>query len=155
MIRFITAARISKEKGFNRVLKLCELLTKEGIEYEWKVYGQPKGNYGKDIINKAPEQLKFMGYKDNLTQETKQADYMVLLSDTEGFPYATYEALSLLTPCIVTDFPSAKEQITDGINGWILDMDLSNWKKILQKPIKLTKFVELSNEKDWINLIEQ
>lgn len=154
MLKLITASRISKEKGFNRVIKLAQLLNDNNIPFEWNIYGEAKGHYYNSIVNKTPKQVIFHGYKENLTNEIKNADYLVSLSDTEGFSYSTYEALQLLTPCIVTNYPSAKEQIEDGVNGWILDFNLKDWEKILQKQIKLTNFVEKSSEKDWIEIIE-
>lgn len=154
-MKLITCSRISKEKGFNRVIKLAQLLNDNNIEFTWDIYGEKRGHFWNSIKNKIPLNVYFHGYKENVNEEIKEADYLVSLSDTEGFSYSTYEALSLLTPCIVTDYPSAKEQITDGVNGYILDFDLSNWEKILEKPIILTNFVENHTEKDWIELIEQ
>lgn len=154
MLNLITCSRISKEKGFKRVIKLARLLNKENIPFIWDIYGETKGHYYNSIKKDIPENVIFHGYKDNVSQEIKQADYYVSLSDTEGFSYSTYEALSLLTPCIVTNYPSAKEQIKDGVNGWILDFNLKNWRKILNNKIILTKFVEHHTEKDWIELIE-
>lgn len=153
MLKLITASRISKEKGFNRVVKLSNLLNDNGIDFVWHIYGQKKGNYYNSIKPKTPKQVLFHGYKDDIRNEIKEADYLVSLSDTEGFSYSTYEALQLLTPCIVTDYPSAKEQIEDGVNGYILDFNLTNWDKILKNKIILTKFVEKSSEKDWIEII--
>lgn len=153
-LTLITASRISKEKGIERCFKLADLLNKENIPFTWDIYGKAKGHYYNSIKSKTPANVFFHGYKENVKEEIKEADYLVQLSDTEGFPYSVYEALSYLTPCIVTNYPSAKEQIKDGVNGYILDMDLSNYKKILNNQIKLTKFVELSNEIDWVELIE-
>jgi glycosyltransferase involved in cell wall biosynthesis len=84
------------------------------------------------------------------------ADYLVQVSDTEGFCYSIYEALQVDTPCIVTDFPSAFEQVKDGKSGYILKMDLSNLDidKIYNKIPTQISFTEKSTEEDWIKLFK-
>ena len=55
------------------------------------------------------------------------ADYLVQLSDTEGYSYSIVEALSVGTPVICTAFAVAEEQgIVNGKTGFILPMDMSD-----------------------------
>ncbi len=56
----------------------------------------------------------------------KDADYIVQLSDNEGFCYAVYEALQIGKPCIVSRWDGVEKAIRDDENGYILDMDMSN-----------------------------
>jgi len=151
ILTLITASRISKEKGFERMVKLANLIT---IPYKWDVYGLSDSSYAKNIIGHFPEQVSFKGYSNNILPEIAKADYLVQLSDTEGMPYSLLESLSQLTPVISTNYPAAKELITDGVNGFILDMDLKNYEKILGNKIKLTTFEEFSNENDWRNILK-
>jgi len=155
VLRLITASRFSREKGFDRMLKLGNLLIGEGVKFVWDVYGNYNSNYGKSIMRKASSSFRFHGYKKDVSKEVATSDYLVQLSDSEGFPYATYEALQQLTPVITTDFPSAKEQVDDGINGWILDFDLSDWKKILADKLILSKFEHKSTLNDWVKILEK
>lgn len=53
------------------------------------------------------------------------ADYAVLLSSTEGLPYTIQEALQYGTPCIVTDIGGNTEVIKDGVNGYIVPLDMN------------------------------
>ncbi len=149
-LTLITASRISKEKGFERMLTLSKLIS---IPYKWIVYGDTTQNYARTIVNKFPKEVEFKGYSNNILPEIAKADYLVQLSDTEGMPYALLESLSQLTPVITTNYPAAKELIKDGVNGYILDMELSNYEKIFENKIKITTFEELSNENDWRNFI--
>lgn len=105
-------------------------------------------------MKRSLKNMVFHGYKEDVSKEVAQSDYLVQLSDSEGFPYSTYEALQQLTTVIVTDFPSAKEQVKEGVNGWILDFDLSDWKKVLNDKIILTKFEHKSTRKDWVKFLE-
>lgn len=154
ILHFVTMSRISKEKGFERILKMAELL--EGTKYTWDIYGDTSTAYYRSIVNdfsKFPN-IKFRGVTNDVLNIVNKADYLVQLSDTEGFCYSMYESLSVLTPVIVTNFESAKEMVDDGENGYILDMDLSNFNIDKIKNVPLIKgFKEKSTEKDWFNLI--
>lgn len=54
------------------------------------------------------------------------ADYLVQLSDSEGYCYSVAEALSVGTPVIVTNTPIMKEIGVNSTNGFILDFELNN-----------------------------
>lgn len=150
-MKLITLSRISKEKGFERMLKLANLLP---TPYQWDVYGDTKNSYAQSLIHKFPKVVNFKGFDPNAKSFIKDYDYLVQLSDTEGCPYVVLEALQAKTPVISTDYPSAKELIIQGVTGHILDMDLNNWKIILQDKIKITTFNPKSSVNDWINFLE-
>jgi glycosyltransferase involved in cell wall biosynthesis len=150
ILTLITATRFSKEKGVERMLKLSQLIP---IPYKWLMYGLITSDYAKNLAKQFPTEVEFKGYSNNVLPEIAKADYLVQLSDTEGMPYALLESLSQLTPVISTDYPAAKELITDGVNGYILDMQIANYKKIFDNKIKISTFEELSNENDWKRFI--
>ena len=54
------------------------------------------------------------------------SDYLVQLSDNEGYCYSVIEALTAGTPVIVTDCPVFRELGVNEKNGFILDFDLSD-----------------------------
>ena len=55
-----------------------------------------------------------------------KADYLVQLSDSEGYSYSIVEALSVGTPVICTEFGVAAEQgVENGKTGFILPFDMS------------------------------
>lgn len=150
ILTLITATRFSVEKGIERMLKLSKLIP---VPYKWLMYGSVNSDYAKRLMAKFPKQVEFKGYSPNVLPEIAKADYLVQLSDTEGMPYALLESLSQLTPVISTDYPAAKELITDGVNGYILDMELKNYKKIFDNKIKISTFEELSTPDDWVKFI--
>jgi glycosyltransferase involved in cell wall biosynthesis len=151
-LKLVTLSRISKEKGFFRMIEMAE---KINVPFCWDVYGDFSTMFAKSII---PLMGKFrlMGITDRPKEIIGQYHYLVQLSDTEGFPYSVYESLQCLTPVISTDYPSVHELIKDGDNGYILDMELSNFdiKKILNVP-KITKFKEKSSTDDWFSFINK
>lgn len=155
-LSFITLSRFSKEKGYERVLKMAEKL--KGEDYIWNIYGDNNSNYAKEMIRLLEEypNIRYRGVTTNAKEEIAKHSYLVQLSDTEGFCYSMYESLSVLTPVIVTNFNSAYEMVVDGVNGYIFDMDLSDFCVNKIKSIPLIKsFKEKSTEKDWFDFINE
>lgn len=152
-LTLITVSRLSGEKGFKRMVKLAELLEENNVDYIWNVYGKIYDSYVKDF--KHLDKVSFKGVTNEPLKEIVKADYLVQLSDTEGFAYSVYEALQTKTPCIITPFLSGAEQITDGVNGYIIPFDLKdiNLKKIVNNIPKVTTFEELGKEEHWINFL--
>lgn len=147
-LRLVTLSRFSKEKGFERMIELADKLT---IPFIWDVYGDTSTPYAKNIIHRM-RKFNFKGITDKPLDVIPNYHYLVQLSDTEGFPYAVYEALQCKTPVISTDYPSVHELISDGKNGYILPMDLSGFEKIYNVP-KIKTFIEKSSETDWFNFL--
>lgn len=153
-LTLITVSRLSGEKGFKRMVKFAELLEENNIDYVWNVYGKTYQEYLNDF--KHLPKVIFNGVTTQPLKEIVKADYLVQLSDTEGFAYSVYEALQTKTPCIITPFLSGAEQITDGVNGYIIPFDLKdiNLNKIINNIPKVTTFEELGKEEHWINFLE-
>ncbi len=157
VLRLISVTRIGYEKGFERMEIMARKLKEANIKFLWLVYGSGHASFESVIRKKFQDiqEVVFMGVNKDTSSQVADSDYLVALSDSEGFSYSIYEALQVGTPCIVTDFPSAYEQIEDGKSGYILKMDLSNLdiKKIYNTIPKNFKFKELSTEKDWIKVL--
>lgn len=118
-LRILSMTRLTDEKGFNRMCKLCDLFDEYNINYVWDVYGTN------------PKKLKPHGNM-NLHEPIKQGnklmvnyDYVCQLSDTESMCITMYESLMNKVPVLVTPFPNAVEEIKDGENGYILPFDMN------------------------------
>lgn len=154
MIKLVTISRISKEKGFERMLNFEQMLKDAKIDFIWDLYGDGTTRYAKSVLPKM-KYINFKGVTDKPKEIVKQYDYLVQLSDTEGFPYSIYEAMQQKVAVIATDFPSIHEMITDGKNGFIINKNLLNFdiQKITNVPV-IKSFKEKSTEKDWIKFID-
>lgn len=154
VLTLITCSRIALEKGFDRMHKMAKELDSKGIDYVWNVFGDDSNDYARKVIKKFKDcpNVHFKGVTTNAPQEINKADYLVQLSDTEGFPYSVYEAMQAKTLCIITPYASGKEQIKDGKNGYIVPFDMNgiDWDKIASRKLKITKFTELGKEEDWL-----
>ena len=125
-IKLVSFTRLTEEKGYERMKKLCDFFKKYGIKYIWDVFGtNPLGyvSYGNMVLHSPiREGQRVMG----------GYDYVVQLSDTESFCLSMYEALQNHVPVLVTPFPNATIDIKNGKNGYILPFDM----KLTEKDIK-------------------
>ena len=120
VLNLISATRLSPDKGYNRMLKLAEALEKADIPYLWTIYTDKPQDTGHPSMVCLPTRLDILDF-------VAKADYLVQLSDSEGYSYSIVEALSVGTPVICTEFGVAKEQgVENGKTGFILPFDMSD-----------------------------
>lgn len=115
-LQLISATRLTSEKGWDRMQKLAQILNKNNINFEWRVYTNTNIK-NKNFIFKSPTL--------DIKNDMMTADYIVQLSDTESYCYTIIEALCLGKPIIVTDFPCLKELNITNENGFILPFDFT------------------------------
>jgi len=157
ILNLITVSRLSGEKGFGRMLQLAQQLDSKNIPYIWNIFGDDSAPFGKQLIktfDNCPN-VFFRGITTEPHKEINKADYLVQLSDTEGFAYSVYEAMQVKTPCLITPFLSGKEQIAHGLNGYILSFDMQNipFEDVLKCDLIVPDFKELGKEEDWLNFL--
>ena len=119
-IHLISATRLTKEKGGERINQLCQILDRNNIDYEWKIYSNRRYRFfGRNIKIEKP--------KLDLRKEMEEATYVVQLSDHESFGLTVAESLMLGTPVIITDIPAFKEiGCKHGENAIICDLAMKN-----------------------------
>lgn len=115
----VTASRLTKEKGKERMKTLGQLLDKANIPYIWYVFTNDK----QAIDN---PHIIYMKPTLNIQSYIRMADYVVQLSDTESYCYTMVESLCLGTPVIICDWPVVKELGIDEKYGFVLPFDMSN-----------------------------
>lgn len=127
VLRLMTASRIDQGKGFDRMVTLAQKLKDDNRDFIWEIYGtgsQMMESIYREKMKNFP--IHFMGHKSNIQSYMKVYDFVVQLSDSEGFCYSVHESLNLGTPVIVTRWDGVEETVIDGVNGFILEKDLSN-----------------------------
>ena len=146
VLNLISATRLTKEKGKKRIKKLASMLDKAGIPYLWTIFT--------DDINEIDNpNLVYMKPRLDIINYIANADYLVQLSDNEGYCYSVVEALSVGTPVIVTDVPVFKEIGVNKDNGFILDFDLSNVP--IEKIYKgIPDFKYKPKTDNWVDILE-
>lgn len=118
ILRLISATRLTGEKGLKRIETLANKLNADKIPFEWQIF-TTNTNINIDNVIVRKSRLNVLDY-------IAQSDYLVQLSDSEGYCYSLVEALSLNVPVICTDMPVLKEIGINENNAYILDMNMSN-----------------------------
>lgn len=147
IIRLISCTRLDPHKGWNRMLKMMEMMKNAGIKFEWQIFTnstQYKCGY---------EEVHFYKQRYDIWDYLANADYTVLLSDSEGLPYTIQESLQYQVPCIVTDVGGCKELIKDGINGYVVPLDMNFDINKIKKIPKCSEYDNHSLE-DWLKYLE-
>ncbi|PEJ58453.1 glycosyl transferase [Bacillus sp. AFS002410] len=124
-INILTIARLSHEKGLDIAIKACNLLLSRGHKIRWFVLGEgtEKQNLEKLISHYGlGEKFKLLGVKENPYPYLMNADVYVQPSRYEGKSIAVEEARILNKPIVVTNYETARDQITDGEDGLIVEM---------------------------------
>ena len=145
ILKFISCTRLDSDKGWDRMLQMADMLRNAGIKFEWNIFTNDtkECNY---------EEIHFYKARFDIFDYLADADYTVLLSDCEGLPYTVQESLQYDTPCIVTDVEGCTELIKDGINGYVVPLDMKfDIKRILKIP-KISNYENGAKEK-WLEYL--
>lgn len=124
-IDIITVCRIDfRHKGLDRAAEVFKRLKNDGYVFKWHIVGE--GQDFEKIKEKIRESgmendIVLYGAKANPHPYVKQCDLFLLPSVFEGKPMAVTEAQMLGIPTAVTHYSSAPEQVTDKVNGLIME----------------------------------
>ena len=146
VLHLISCTRLDPAKGWDRMVRMMDMMKRAGIKFEWNVFTNStfyKCNY---------EEVHFWKQRYDIWDYLADADYTVLLSDSEGLPYTVQESLQYKVPCIVTDVGGCTELIKDGVNGYVVPLDM-NFD--INKIKKIPKCEEYDNHslEDWLKYL--
>ena len=134
MLILVSATRLTKIKGKDRMIALANALDNAGINYIWYVFTN-------DVNAINNPNVVYMKPRLDVRRWISKADYVIQLSDTEALCYTMFEALFMNVPIICTPFPFLEEMnIKDGKNAWVLNFDCSNMKHIVNNIMNIPKF---------------
>ncbi len=123
-INVVTVARLGKEKGVQRALRVLTHLgpLKDKLQYYIIGDGIEKPTLLRIIEEEGLSQCVTMcGMLSNPYGYIKAADFLLIPSYNEAAPLVIGEAASLGTPVLSTRTSSAKEMITDAGIGWVCE----------------------------------
>ena len=124
-VGLVTVGRISHEKGYCLLIDTALKLRERDIDFYWTIVGNgDKSKYEQQVYELGLEgYVVFIGPKTNPYPYIACCDIYVQTSLWEGNCLTLIEAMVLEKPIVTTNFPSALEKITNGINGLISTMD--------------------------------
>ena len=132
----LTIGRLSEEKGINLAISACELLVKEGYQFEWLVLGD--GNQREELkkmikIKNLEDYFILKGYVNNPYNYLKNCDIYVQPSYLESYCLTINEAKIFNRPIVCTNIPAFKEQLSNNKTGIICELN----PRSLAKGIKM------------------
>lgn len=125
-INLVTLGRLSHQKGFDIAIKSCAILKQKGIDFKWYILGEGEDRKALEqliIENDVVANFILLGIKENPYPYINNATIYVQPSRFEGKSLAIDEAKILHKPILVSNFPSAKDQITSHENGIIVPLN--------------------------------
>lgn len=126
-LTLVSATRLTKIKGKDRMIQLAKALDRAKINYIWYVFTNDKDEIG------SPNVL-YMKPRLDVSKWIEKADYVIQLSDTEACSYTINEALYRNIPVIVTPLPYLEEiGYKDNKTGYTLKFDCSNIEEVVNK----------------------
>jgi glycosyltransferase involved in cell wall biosynthesis len=124
-IKLVSIGRLNYQKGFDMAIEACKWLVTKGYKLKWFVIGEGEERVNLEQMikeNNLEEIFVLLGMKENPYPFIRDADIYIQPSRFEGKSIAIDEAKILQKPIIVTNFSTAKDQITNEVNGLIVDM---------------------------------
>lgn len=138
ILMLVSATRLTKEKGGDRMLALANELERQGIDFIWFIFttneydNDPVWN-NKNIIH-LPNRLDWGKY-------LKIANWLIQPSEVEGDSYTLKEALYRGIPIVACELPYFKEiGIENGKNALFLNKDCSNVEYVAKEMRRIFKF---------------
>lgn len=137
--RILTIGRLDYNKGHDLAIKCCAKLVENGHNIRWYVIGD--GSQKQEFIQMVAQygiekHFIFLGTTSNPYSYLKQADIYVHPSRIEGKSIAIEEAKILCKPIVVTAYSTVKDQIIDGEDGIIIDIDEDSLYEGVSRVIK-------------------
>jgi glycosyltransferase involved in cell wall biosynthesis len=141
-LRVISAGRLTRTKGFDRLIRGCALYQKGGGQVNLTILGE--GSLEGDLRQLAREcdfeqSLDLPGWlpHDQVAARMASAHVFALLADTnfhDGLPNVLLEAMACARPAIISPLPASSEAISNGVEGYVLNAadDLEGFAGALQ-----------------------
>lgn len=133
IVQYITVGRLSKEKGYERILKL---LSKLDFPYHYTIIGNgSEKNRIYALIEDLglKEKITHIEYTKDVSKYLAKSDYFLQGSFFEGFPNCLIESCAVGTPVIAFNVPGGTKEIIDnGINGYMVPDEQEYFKKLTE-----------------------
>lgn len=149
-INFVSVARLVKQKGIDRLIKIHSKLIKSGYKHNIYIIGDgPERVNLEQLIKQEKVEKTFclLGQKENPYPYIKNADYFCLLSRYEGYGMVLEEAKILNKNIVITN-TAAREAVENYGNKWILENTNEGiYSGLVEIINKKTKDMNLENKK--------
>lgn len=123
--------------AFNKIYRNFPCL----LLFAGKISDESKERYLSYVDRDLRDKVIFLGHRDDIPRVLKTIDIFVYPSTSEGLGTALLEAMAIERPVVVSDIPTFRDFIIDGING--LFFKNKNIEDVVEKVLLLIKNNEL------------
>lgn len=120
----ITAGRLARQKGYDRLLDAWALVVKQHPDWELRIFGGgPRERNLRQRITDLGigDQARLMGHTGELPKEMGTAGFYVMSSRFEGFPMVLLEAMASHLPVVSYDCPyGPRDMLTPRRDGLLV-----------------------------------
>lgn len=118
------AGRLSREKGFDHLIRAVSRLTSEHDEIHLVIAGE--GDARRDLerlirTQPRPERFHLLGHRNDIQDVFQALDIFALSSLREGLPNVLLEAMSLGVPVVATRIAGIPKLVRHQQNGLLID----------------------------------
>lgn len=123
--KILTIGRFSPQKKIEGIPHICAEMEKLGLDFKWYIIGYGDDSEIQTALDKynMRHRMIILGKKTNPYPYIKNCDIYAQPSVYEGKSVTVREAQMLYKPVVITDYPTAKSQISSGVDGLIVPMD--------------------------------
>lgn len=125
----LTIGRFSPPKKMEEIPLLCKKILERGVSVKWFIIGYGSEEIETIVRDNAEQEgvadnVIILGKKENPYPYIKACDIYVQPSRYEGKSITVREAQILCKPVIITNYPTAKSQVVNGIDGIIVPLEV-------------------------------
>lgn len=134
-VMLLSVGELNRNKNHMVVIKALERLRDTGIKYFVCGIGPLEAEYKKTIKNLGlNEQIKLLGYRNDISELCQAADLFVFPSLREGLPVALMEAMAAGKPCIASDIRGNCELIQKRRGGELVPCkNICKWEQAIRE----------------------
>ena len=126
IINVLSVGRFTDAKNYDNLPDICRRIHEHGVSVRWYLIG-----YGgdEDLIRRKISEARMendviiLGKRSNPYPYMKACDIYAQPSRYEGKSVTVREAQMLCKPVVIANYPTAKSQIQDSVDGVIVSMD--------------------------------
>ncbi|MBX3703171.1 MAG: glycosyltransferase family 4 protein [Steroidobacteraceae bacterium] len=122
-VRLLSVGRLSKEKGFDLLLRAVAELVRDCPRIDLTIAGtgpEEAALRGLGAELSLTDRVRYAGYVTDMPALYAECDLVVQSSLTEGLPNVMLETAYLGLPVVATDVGGTREVIEHGVNGWLV-----------------------------------
>lgn len=160
IVKLLTIGRFSPPKRIEGIPHICTEMERLGVDFKWYIIGYgPDGEIQEALDKyKMRHRMIMLGKKTNPYPYIKACDIYAQPSLYEGKSVTVREAQILCKPVVITNYPTAKSQIINEVDGVIVPLDeletaagivdFINKKHLRDKIIGYLRTHDYGNEKE-------